>query len=145
MNYSEELQARLDAVRPAPKEEHNRVNVSTLETKLLEELEEAFELAQYDLDESDILRAIKILEILHTYPEAFKHPKSLKIFFILARMDSVQAKNLLKLSGVKTEDFKSIVNAMAKAKLIFSNEDKNLELSMEGKSLAERIGVDIFI
>lgn len=145
MSYQEELQAKLDAVRPVAKEHGYTLDVSGLEQKLINELEEEFELAQYDLDESDILRAIKIQSILENFPRSFSHPKALKIFYILARMEGIQAKNLHALSELPTSEFKTIVNAMAKEKILQTSEDKTLELTMLGQSLAERIGVDIFI
>lgn len=145
MSYQDELQARLDAVRVIPQEKQQILDVDTLETKLMQELEDEFELAQYDLDESDILRAIKIQTILELYPNAFSHPKALKIFYIVARMEGIQAKNLLTLSNLPTPTFKKIINAMAVDKIIQTNEDKALELTMMGQSLAERIGVDVFI
>jgi len=145
MSYQEELHAKLEAVRPTKKVENHKVNVASLEVKLINELQDEFEMAQYDLDESDILRSIKILEILHRYKESFQHPKALKIFYILARMEGVQAKNLLQLVTISTLEFKKIITTMARQKLVLSNEDKALELTLEGQSLAERIGVDVFI
>lgn len=146
MNYQEELQAKLDAVRAFPSaKQTQRVDTLSLEEQLVNELEAEFELSQYDLDESDILRTIKILDILSRYGELFGHPKALVIFYALARTDLIQTKNLYRLSKTTLKEFKQIISAMAKHKLISVNEEKVLELTIEGQSLAERIGVDVFI
>ena len=56
MSYHEELQERLDAVRPREQEKVHVVDTSVQEQKILDELDGEFEFAQYDLEESDILR-----------------------------------------------------------------------------------------
>lgn len=146
MNYQEELQAKLDAVRsPLSAEKAQPIDTATLEEKLVRQLESEFELGQYDLDESDILRSIKILDILSKYGSAFSHHRSLKIFYALAKTDFIHVKNLYKLSRLSTEEFKPIINAMAQQKLLLINEDKEVELTIEGHSLAERIGFDVFV
>jgi len=146
MGYQEELQARLSAVhRLTPEEPTQKLNTYSLEEKLTNEIAAEFELAQYDLDETDILRSIKILDILNTYTHAFSHPRSLAIFYALAKTDMIQPKNLLRLSGLSVQEFKNIIKAMAKEKLLSVNEDKELEITILGQSLAERIGFNVFI
>ena len=146
MSYQEELQARLDAVRSTPSSEKSRtLDTTALEEQLVQEIESELELSQYDLDESDILRSIKILEILHIYPEVFSNHKALTILYALAKSDMLQATNLYRLSGIDIKTFKKIINAMAKHKLIVVNSDKEIELTTEGMSLAERIGVNVYI
>lgn len=146
MSYQEELQAKLDAVRlPLSTEKGQAIDTETLEEKLIHQLESEFELGQYDLDESDILRSIKILDILSGYGTAFSHHSALKIFYALAKTDFIHVKNLYKLSKLSTKEFKQIINTMAKHKLLIVNEDKEIELTIEGNSLAERIGFDVFI
>jgi len=146
MSYQEELQARLDAVRSlSPEDNVHILDTVSLEQKLVRQLESEFELGQYDLDESDILRSIKILDILSNYGTSFSHHRALKIFYSLAKTDFIHIKNLFKLSKLPKKEFKLIINTMAKHKLLFINEDKEVELTIEGKSLAERIGCDVFI
>ncbi len=146
MGYQEELQAKLDAVRTIGELEHGkRVSTSDLENQLVQELEEEFELSQYDLDESDILRAIKISTILQEYPEVFSHPNALRVFYALAKTDVIHARNLFKLSKIDSKAFKQLVSNMIRSGLICMNEEKEFELSMQGQSLAERIGVNVFI
>ncbi len=145
MSYEEELRAKLDAVRPlSDTPDDNIVDVESRERQLFDELEEEFEFASYDLEESDVLRTLKILQILEGYGEAFRHQEALKIFYTLARIDIVTPKNLLAFSRIPTAEFKAIIQAMGKKGLLFINEDGELELTMEGKSLASRIGVDIY-
>ena len=146
MSYQLELQARLDAVHAFDKtEDAQTLSTNSLEERLVEEIETEFELGQYDLDESDILRSIKIFEILSKYKNAFTHHKALSILYVLAKTDFIQAKNLHKLSKLPAKEFKGVLNAMAKEKIIRVNQDKEIELTIEGQSLAERIGFDVFI
>ncbi len=146
MDYQQELQAKLDAVRsPAANKQAHTLTTLSLEDQLVTELESELETAQYDLDESDILRSIKILNILNSYSEVFSHHKALTLFYALAKADIMQAKNLYRLSKLSLKEFKLIINLMAKHKLLLLNEEKELELTAQGQSLAERIGIDIFI
>ena len=146
MSYQQELQARLDAVHTFDKKEDVRtLNTLTLEDHLVKEIESEFELGQYDLDESDILRSIKILDILSKYKDAFTHHKALSILYVLAKTDFIQVKNLYKLSALPSKEFKEVINKMAKEKILRVNQDREIELTIEGQSLAERIGFDIFI
>lgn len=146
MSYQQELQAKLDAVRSLSSAQKSRtLDTVSLEQQIVDELESELELSQYDLDESDILRSIKILDILNRYPEAFVHHRSLTIFYALAKADVMQATNLFKVADVSAKEFKTIINAMAKHKLLMANENKEIELTTEGMSLAERIGVNVFI
>ncbi len=146
MSYQQELQSRLDAAHSSlPKKRSHTLNTLTLEEHLVNEIEKEFELAQYDLDESDILRSIKILDILSKYTDAFSHHKALSILYALAKTDFIQVKNLHKLSKLPKSEFKSLINKMAKQKILRLNEDKEIELTLEGQSLAERIGFNVFI
>jgi len=146
MSYQDELQTRLaQAHALSPKEEAHTLNTHTLQEQLVDEIEKEFELGQYDLDESDILRSIKILDILNRQGESFKHPKALSILYALAKSDFLQIKNLLKLSQLPVKEFKALINLMAKEKILRVNEDKEIELTIQGQSLAERIGFDVFI
>ncbi len=146
MSYQEELQARLDAVRTiGGSERGKKVNTSDLEDQLVKELEDEFELSQYDLDESDILRAIKISSILQEYGSVFKQKNSLRVFYALAKTDVIHAKNLFRLSQLRSDDFKQLVSSMIRHELIHMNDEKEFEMSMLGQSLAERIGVNVFI
>ena len=146
MSYQEELQARLNAVHNLDtKEEKQVLNTRSLEEHLVQEIEGEFELGQYDLDESDILRSIKILDILSKYGDAFEHHKALSILYALAKTDFIQVKNLHRLSKLNAKAFKELIQKMAKQKILRVNKDKEIELTIEGQSLAERIGFDVFI
>ncbi len=146
MSYQQELQAKLDAARAAsPAETSHKLDTVALEQQLIYELEDELKLSQYDLDESDILRSIKILEILSRYPEAFSHHKALSILYILAKTDVIQVTNLYKLADIPAKEFKTILTAMAKHKLLIANKNKEIEITADGMSLAERIGFDVFV
>ena len=144
MTYQEELQAKLDAVRPVTPAAQT-LDTRSLEEQLVDEIKAEFEMGQYDLNESDILRSIKIMGILSHYGAAFKHHKALSIFYALAKTDIIKAQNLYTLSGLSTKEFKQIISAMAKRKLLRVNENKEIELTIDGQSLAERIGFTNFI
>ncbi len=146
MDYQAELSAKLNAVRPTEEKEHSTiVDTNTLEMKLLNELDAEFEFGQYDLDESDVLRTLKILDILNHYEKVFAFKNALKLFYILCRVDVITAQHLLTYSRLPLAEFKQIINTMAREKLVFKNESNELELTLEGKSLATRIGVDMYI
>ncbi len=145
MTYEEELRAKLDAARPTVAiESGSVVDVDVQEQKMLDELDAELEFSQYDLQESDIVRTLKLLDILKRFPEAFKYPDALLLFYVLSRVGAMRAKNLHNYCKVPADDFKAALNAMARYKLLFKNSSGELELTMEGKSLASRIGVDIF-
>ena len=145
MSYEEELRAKLDAARPLSElPDENIVDVQSRERQLFDELENEFEFASYDLEESDVLRTLKIMKILEGYGEAFSHNNALKLFYTLSRIDIVTPKSLLAFMKIPTSEYKAIIQAMGKKGLLFINEDGELELTMEGKSLASRIGMDIY-
>jgi predicted transcriptional regulator len=147
MGYQEELQARLDAVRQLDlsSDENKKVSTEDLERQISSEIESEFEFSQYDLDESDILRAIKINSILQQYSQVFERKNALRVFYALAKIDVIHAKNLYPLCELSSTEFKQLINIMAKHELVHINEDKEIELTLQGQSLAERIGMDVFI
>lgn len=145
MNYQDELRAKLDAVRPTEEKRVSRVDVSTIQQQILDELDTDFNFSQYDLQESDILRAIKIQTILQSYPRSFEEGAALQLFFILSRIDIIMPQDLFDYLDLPLTRFKKIVNALFQDKLLIKNSLGELELTLEGKSLATRIGVDIFL
>ncbi|MDF1881783.1 hypothetical protein JHD50_10815 [Sulfurimonas sp. MAG313] len=145
MSYQSELQAKLDAVRVLDIEHGKKLNTTSLEEQTVCELEKEFEFSKYDLDESDLIRSIKILDILQSYQEVFSQTNSLRVFYALSKADVIKAKNLFSLSSLNSKDFKHLINSMAKHKLLHINGDKELELTMQGQSLSERIGIDVFL
>ena len=145
MTYEEELREKLNAVRTVKSEELTSVvDVDSHERKILQELDAELSFGQYDLDESDILRTLKILDILQSYADVFRHKNALKVFYILCRIDAITAKNLHNYCRLEVSLFKAIITSMARSKLVMRNSSEELELTPEGKSLAERMGVDIF-
>jgi thiamine biosynthesis protein ThiC len=146
MSYQDELQAKLDAVRTLGEFDHGKkVDTNILEEQLVNELQDEFEFSQYDLDESDLIRSIKILDILQSYQEVFSQTNALRVFYALSKTDVIQAKNLFTLSELKSKDFKHLISTMAKHTLLNITKDKELELTMQGQSLSERIGFDVFL
>lgn len=145
MNYQDELTARLEAVRPVVSSKKvNTVTTSSLQEKILSEIDDEFEFSRYDLDENDILRTLKIVDILKTYENVFAYSDALKVFYTIARVDIIKIKKLHSFLDVDVVIFKKILKLMAKSKLIFQNSENELELTLDGKSLASRLGIYIF-
>ncbi|MBN2896466.1 MAG: hypothetical protein JXK05_11330 [Campylobacterales bacterium] len=143
MAYHQQLHARLEGVgsnRPLARIGHDEVD-----RLIIDELDREFNLSQYDLDESDILRAIKIESILERYESVFGRQYALKIFYSIAKAGTINAAALNGLIRRPNSDFKSIVDAMIRANLVYVTAERDLALTFEGKSLAEKIGVDIYI
>jgi len=146
MSYQEELQARLDAVRTLDNIEHGKkFDTNAMEEQLIGELQAEFEFSQYDLDESDLIRTLKVLDILQSYEEVFSQTNALRVFYSLAKTDLIHVKNLFALSKLCNDDFKHLLHTMVKHKLLTINEDKELELTLQGQSLAERIGFEVYL
>ena len=145
MSYQDELLAKLAAAHAAdPVDTATAVNTESQEEKILSELDKAFEFSRYDLDESDILRTLKILNILEKYQEVFRHKGALMLFYTLVRVDVISPKRLHSFSRLGVTEFKTIIQAMARNRLLFRNENGELELTMDGKSLAARIGIESY-
>lgn len=121
-----------------------RVDTYIQEQKILAELDNELELSRYDLEESDILRTLKILKTLDTYPDVFKYQNALKIFYVLARVDIILESTLREYCDLSKVEFKTITKAMIRNELILKNDHEELELTLNGKSLASRIGHDFF-
>lgn len=146
MSYQDELLAKLAAAHATGTVENGTaVDAQSQEEKILEELDGEFAFSRYDLDESDILRTLKILDILEPYQEVFRYKSALRLFYAMARIDVITPKNLHAFAKLPASEFKTIINSMAKQKLLFQNENGELELTLEGKHLAARIGLDIFL
>ena len=144
-NYNEEIRAKINAVQTITiSETATRVDTCIQEQKILTELDNELEFSRYDLEESDILRTLKILNVLESYPDVFKYQNALKIFYVLARLDITLATTLQEYCDLSRVEFKTITNAMIRNGLIMKNDHEELELTLDGKSLATRIGHDFF-
>lgn len=145
-NYTEDIRAKINAVQTITiSGTDTRVDTIIQEQKILTELDHELEFSRYDLDESDILRTLKILDILDTYPDVFKYQNALKIFYVLARLDISLATTVQEYCDLSRVEFKTITNAMIRNKLILKNDQDELELTLHGKSLATRIGYHFYI
>lgn len=145
-NYTKEIRAKIDATQTIViSEAATRVDTCIQEQKILAELDSELELSRYDLEESDILRTLKILNILESYPDVFKYQNALKIFYVLTRLDITLATTLQEYCDLSRVEFKTITKAMIRNGLIMKNDQEELELTLNGKSLATRIGHNIFI
>ncbi len=144
-NYNEEIRAKIDAAKSIHLSgTATRVDTTIQEQKILAELDSELELTRYDLEESDILRTLKILNILDNYPEVFKYRNALKLFYVLARLEFIATSTLREYCDLSKVEFKTITNAMMRNELVTTNEQEEIELTLNGKSLAARIGHDFF-
>ena len=145
-NFTEDIRAKITAANRIPLSElPTLVDTCIQEQKILTELDNELEFSRYDLQESDILRTLKILDILDTYPDVFKYRNALKLLYVLTRLDITLASTLREYCDFSKVEFKTITNAMICNDLIVKNSDEELELTLNGKSLAERIGHDFFV
>jgi len=145
-NYNEEIRAKIEASQTITlSKTATRVDTCIQEQNVLKELDSELELSRYDLEESDIIRTLKILNILDTYPDVFKYKNALKIFYVLSRLDIILATTLQEYCDLSRVEFKTITKAMIRNGLVFKNTDEELELTLNGKSLSSRIGHRFFI
>ena len=146
MSYQDELQAKLDATRSAVKEENSiKYDASKVDELIVQELHDEFDLSQYDLQEGDVLRAIKIESLLSEYHSVFNFPYSLKVFYSIAKATSLNINSLFRLIHLPKNDFLHIIKEMRYVELIETNEHNEVSLTAEGKDFAKNIGIDIFI
>jgi len=147
MSYHHELRARLDSVHAGRTQSRGfeRIKSDDVDRLIIKELDAEFNLSQYDLDESDILRAIKIESILERYDTVFSRQYALKIFYSIAKAGAINAASLNELIRRPNSEFKTLIDDMIRSNLVYVTEDRDLALTYEGKSLAEKIGVDIYI
>jgi hypothetical protein len=148
MSYQDELRAKLNAAHKNDERVNHasgRYSSADVDQMIVNELTEEFNLARYDLHESDILRAMKIEAILEPYRDVFKKLYALKIFYSIAKAGAINIATLKALINRPEKAFQNIISRMMDSNLVDLNNDDELQLTDEGKSLAERIGVDIFI
>jgi len=146
MSYQDELNAKLDAVRSNDTKDGSvKIDSSKVDELIVQELHDEFDFSQYDLHESDLLRAIKIESLLSEYPEVFNHVYALKLFYSIAKATSLNVNSLYKLIKLPKNDFLHIIKEMRYFELIDTNEHNEVELTKKGKIFAKSIGVDIYI
>ena len=144
-NFNEEIRAKIDTAKTIKlSETSTRVDTCIQEQKILTELDRELEFSRYDLEESDIVRTLKILKTLESYPDVFKYRNALKLFYVLARVDIIHETTLREYCDLSKVEFKTITKAMIRNELILKNDHEELELTLNGKSLAARIGHDFF-
>ncbi|MEA1920275.1 MAG: hypothetical protein U9N52_14255 [Campylobacterota bacterium] len=146
MGYQQDLRARLDRVASSTSssDKIERVSNNDIDRLIVNELSGEFNLAQYDLNESDILRAIKIESILERYESVFSRQYALKIFYSIAKAGTINAATLNELIRRPNSEYKTLLDEMIQAKLVYVTQERDLALTFDGKSLAEKIGVDIY-
>ncbi len=142
MSYQQNFHTRYN--QSSSSTNFERVCDNDIDRLIINELSDEFNLSRYDLDESDILRAIKIESILQRYESVFSRQYALKIFYSIAKAGKINAATLNELIRRPNSEYKVLLDEMINSKLIYVTEDRALALTFEGKSLAESIGVDIY-
>ncbi|MEA3374147.1 MAG: hypothetical protein U9Q62_10740 [Campylobacterota bacterium] len=147
MSYQAEIRAKLDAANSSKSVDHDaeRYSDKDVDQMIVNELTNEFNLAQYDLHESDIVRAIKIEALLEPYRDVFKKLYALKVFYAIGKAGAINMVTLKALINRTDKAYETIVSRMIDLNLVYLNKDEEIQLTDEGKSLAERIGIDIFI
>ncbi len=141
MSYQQNLHTRLNQSDSSRVE---RVSNNDIDRLIVNELSDEFNLSRYDLDESDILRAIKIESILERYESVFSRQYALKIFYSIAKAGTINAATLNELVRRPNSEYKGLLDEMIYSKLLYVTDERDLALTYEGKSLAQQIGVDIY-
>jgi len=125
--------------------EYQKVDINNPDALIVEELEKEFDFEQYDLDEKDILRTIKINNLLKRYKDVFERELSLQTFYVIARATPINLTSVFQLINLNKENFLDLIKEMRYFELIDIDEANVIELTKKGKQYAQELGVDIFL
>ena len=129
MSYQEEIRAKLDAAYSSKQVDHAaaRYNDKDVDQMVVNDLTDEFNLAQYDLHEDDILRAIKIEALLEPYRDVFKKLYALKIFYAIGKAGAINMVTLKALINRTDEAYQHIVSHMIDSNLVYLNDDDEIQ------------------
>jgi len=125
--------------------EYQKVDINDPDALIIEELEREFDFSQYDLDEKDILRTIKINKLLKRYKDVFERELALETFYVIARATPINLTSVFKLINLNKENFLDLIKEMRFHDLVDIDAANVLELTKKGKKYAQELGVDIFL
>lgn len=124
---------------------YQKVDINNPDALILQELEKEFDFEQYDLDEKDILRTIKINNLLKRYKDIFQKELSLQTFYVIARATPINLTSVFEIINLNKNDFLDLVKEMRYYELIDVDQDNVIELTKKGKKYAAELGIDIFL
>jgi hypothetical protein len=125
--------------------EYQKVDINNPDARIVEELEAEFDFTQYDLDEKDILRAIKINKLLDRYKDIFTREHALQTFYVIARATPINLTSVFRLINLDKTKFLDLIKEMRFYELIDIDASNDIELTKKGKQYAQELGVDIFL
>ncbi|WP_373069424.1 hypothetical protein [Sulfurimonas sp.] len=125
--------------------EYQKVDINDPDALIVAELEREFDFSQYDLDEKDILRTIKINKLLARYKDIFEREHSLQTFYMIARATPINLTSVFKLINLDKDRFLDLIKEMRFYELIDIDASNVIELTKKGKQYAQELGIDIFL
>ena len=125
--------------------EYQKIDINDPDAMIVAELEREFDFTQYDLDEKDILRTIKINKLLKRYKDVFDCEHGLQTFYVIARATPINLTSVFKLINLDKNNFLDLIKEMRYYELIDIDAANVIELTSKGKQYAKELGVDIFL
>jgi predicted transcriptional regulator len=125
--------------------EYQKIDINDPDALIVAELEREFDFEQYDLDEKDILRTIKINKLLERYKDVFEREHALQTFYVISRATPINLQSVFKLINLDKEKFLDLIKEMRFYELIDIDAANVIELTKKGKKYAQELGVDIFL
>jgi len=125
--------------------QYQKVDINDPDALILEELEREFDFSQYDLDEKDILRTIKINKLLTRYKDVFEREYGLQTFYVIAKATPINLTSVFKIINLDKTKFLDLIKEMRYYELIDIDSGNVIELTKKGKQFAKELGVDIFL
>jgi len=122
-----------------------KIDINNPDQIIVEQLEAEFELEKYDLCESDLLRTMKIIQILSKYQELFEKEYALNTFYAIAKAGQINIASVFNLINLDKEKFLDLIKEMRYFDLIDTDEQSDIVLTKNGKKFAQSLGMDIFI
>jgi predicted transcriptional regulator len=142
MSYQSELNSKLDSVRSATS--GKKIDVNDADQLIIEELEEELDFDRYELNENDIVRALKLQSILKRY-DVFNLDNALKMFYAIAKATCINVNSLFNIMNQDKNSFLNLIKELRFHDLIDTNEHNEVELTKNGRKFAKEIGIDIFL
>ncbi|MCW8837305.1 MAG: hypothetical protein OQJ77_06460 [Thiovulaceae bacterium] len=125
--------------------EYQKVDINNPDALIINELEAEFNFEQYDLDEKDILRTIKINNLLKRYKDIFEKERALQTFYVIARATPINLTSVFQLINLNKDSFLDLIKEMRYFELIDIDAANVIELTKKGKQYAQELGIDIFL
>ncbi len=125
--------------------QYQKIDINNPDALIVEELEREFDFTQYDLDEKDILRTIKINKLLERYKDIFQREHALQTFYVIARATPINLTSVFRLINLDKSKFLDLIKEMRFYEIIDVDASNDIELTKKGKEYAKELGVDIFL